>query len=96
VFDLENEKPLYDVYASKSVHFVADDMASTYNDPIIISCISRIPGDVNGDGLVNIADVTAWVNAFLANAQDPQLDIDCNEIITLNDVKALVAIILSQ
>ncbi|MBR5035791.1 MAG: carbohydrate-binding domain-containing protein, partial [Prevotella sp.] len=46
VFDLENEKPLYDVYASKSVHFVADDMASTYNDPIIISCISRIPGDV--------------------------------------------------
>ena len=96
VFDLENEKPLYDVYASKSVHFVADDMASTYNDPIIISCISRIPGDVNGDGLVNIADVTAWVNAFLANAQDPQLDIDGNEIITLNDVKALVTIILSQ
>ena len=96
VFDLENEKPLYDVYASKSVHFVADDMASTYNDPIIISCISRIPGDVNGDGMVNIADVTAWVNAFLANAQDPQLDIDGNEIITLNDVKALVTIILSQ
>ena len=96
VFDLENEKPLYDVYASKSVFFVADDMASTYDNPIIISCKSSLIGDVNRDGLVDIADVTAWVNAFLANAEDPQLDINGSGTITLDDVKALVAIILAQ
>lgn len=96
VFDLENEKPLYDVYASKSVFFVADDMASTYDNPIIISCKSSLIGDVNRDGLVDIADITAWVNAFLANAEDPQLDINGSGTITLDDVKALVAIILAQ
>ena len=96
VFDLENEKPLYDVYASKSVFFVADDMASTYDNPIIISCKSSLIGDVNGDGLVDIADVTALVNYMLSSEVDTNInaDVDHDGAVSTDDIKALTNIIL--
>ena len=96
VFDLENEKPLYDVYASKSVFFVADDMASTYDNPIIILCKSSLIGDVNGDGLVDIADVTALVNYMLSSEVDMNInaDVDRDGTVTTDDIIALTNIIL--
>ena len=96
VFDLENEKPLYNVNASKTVFFVADDMASTYDNPIIISCKSSLIGDVNGDGQVDIADVTALVNYMLSSEVETNnnADVDHDGAVTTDDIIALTNIIL--
>jgi hypothetical protein len=53
-----------------------------------------IPGDVNADGDVNIADVTALVNAITKGEQPAAGDLDGEEGVTANDVKALVELIL--
>ena len=60
-------------------------------------------GDVNNDGTVTIADVTALVNIILGNAQDttPEgedniADINHDGNVTIADVTALVNIILGK
>ena len=57
-------------------------------------------GDVNGDGSVNIADVTALVDIILGNDNEAYdhtaADIDGDNNITITDVTALVNIILSM
>lgn len=60
-------------------------------------------GDVNRDGLVNIADVTATVDIVLGkDSQEPfaydhkAADIDGSGTITITDVTALVNIILTN
>lgn len=55
-------------------------------------------GDVNGDGQVTIADVTALVNIILGKATDEYgvADINGDEQVTIADVTALVNIILGN
>ena len=60
-------------------------------------------GDVNNDGSVTIADVTALVNIILGNAPDPTPDGETNPAdinrdgnVTIADVTALVNIILGK
>ena len=60
-------------------------------------------GDVNNDGGVTIADVTALVNIILGNAPDPTPDGETNPAdinrdgnVTIADVTALVNIILGK
>ena len=62
--------------------------------------IERKPGDVNGDGLVNIADVVALVGHILGNTPDVFYEdvADLNEDgnINISDAVNLVGIILSE
>ena len=52
-------------------------------------------GDVNGDGNVNVADVTALVNALQPEAEKPAAaDVDGDSDVDADDVKALVDLIL--
>ena len=58
-------------------------------------------GDVNHDGNITIADVTALVNIILGKDTDKDLDIKATDMnhdgqITVADVTALVNIILSK
>ena len=56
-------------------------------------------GDVNGDGLVTIADVTALVNIILGKSTDYNtavVDVNNDNVITIADVTALVNIILGK
>lgn len=55
-------------------------------------------GDINGDGVVDVADVNAVVSLVLAgeNAYDPRADIDGNQQIDVTDINALINIILTQ
>ena len=63
-----------------------------------------IPGDVNGDEEVDVADVTALVNIICGAEIDngeliidyPAADVDGNDTIDINDVKALLQIILAE
>lgn len=54
-------------------------------------------GDVNGDNLVTIADVTALVNVILGKtASNAACDVNGDTIISIADVTALVNIILGK
>ena len=63
------------------------------------------PGDVNRDGLITIADVSALVNIILEKVKYPDdtenydfgaADVNCDGDITIPDVTALVSIILTN
>ena len=55
-------------------------------------------GDIDGDGAVNVSDVTALVNRILGTASyaDGVCDVDGNGAVNVSDVTSLVNIILSD
>ena len=54
-------------------------------------------GDVNGDGNVDVADVTALVNALQPEAEKPAAaDVDGDSDVDADDVKALVELVLKE
>lgn len=57
-----------------------------------------VKGDVNGDGTVDVSDVTALINKILGTADYPDAKCDINEdgVINVSDVTALISIILAQ
>ncbi|MBQ5507341.1 MAG: dockerin type I repeat-containing protein, partial [Prevotella sp.] len=67
---------------------------------IVTDSPERLMGDVNGDGLVNIADVVALVSHILGNTPDVFYEdvADLNEDgnINISDAVNLVGIILSE
>lgn len=96
-FDLTSERPLNVLSASRDVTFADGAIVSTPDDPIILSC-QQLIGDVNGDGKVTIADVTALVNIILGKASDiyNAADVNTDTKVTIADVTALVNIILGK
>ena len=53
-----------------------------------------IPGDVDGDGSVNIADVTALIDILL-NAIDASADVDGDGAVNIGDVTTLIDMLLN-
>lgn len=97
-FDLENERPITVLSVSRDVTFASGSVVGTETAPIILNCRSFLHGDVNGDGAVTIADVTALVNIILGKATDiyNAADINNDSSITIADVTALVNLILGK
>lgn len=68
-----------------------------YLDTHTFACLR---GDVNGDGRVNINDVTSLIEYLLTGKSsdgfvDVNADVDANNLININDVTALINILLS-
>jgi len=97
-FDLTSEQPITVLSISKEVVFENGSIVSTDSDPIILNGRSFLRGDVNGDGSVTIADVTALVNIILGSGTDTYNAADVNEdsTISIADVTALVNLILGK
>jgi len=57
-------------------------------------------GDVNGDGAVDVSDVTAMISRILGSEVNPfygdQADMNGDEVIDVSDVTAVIAVILQQ
>lgn len=55
-----------------------------------------VPGDIDGDGIVNVSDVTALINKILGEADysDQVCDVDGNGEVNVSDVTALINMIL--
>ena len=54
-----------------------------------------IPGDVNGDGEVNIADVNVIIEAILTGNSNPDADVNGDTEINIADVNSVINIILT-
>ena len=55
-----------------------------------------MPGDVDGDGVVNIADVTALIDILLSGGTVPaNADVDDDGVVNIADVTALIDMLLS-
>ena len=56
-----------------------------------------IPGDVNGDGNLSIADVTALIDLLLEGGEMPDsADVDGNGTVSIRDVTALIDMLLNS
>lgn len=59
--------------------------------------LTRVPGDVNGDGVVNIADVTTLINRLLTGAAiDAIDDVNGDGTANIGDVTALINRLLTH
>ena len=91
----------YDVSASANGYFTsttAIDMGGQ-SQTIDFALATFIPGDVNGDGVVNISDVTETINFILGKTgtfNRDAADIDGNDQINVSDVTAIINIILGK
>ncbi|MDO4971948.1 MAG: dockerin type I repeat-containing protein [Bacteroidales bacterium] len=56
------------------------------------------PGDINGDGIVNVSDVTALISKILGEAEysDEVCDVNGDGVINVSDVTALIGMILGE
>ena len=57
---------------------------------------SVVPGDVNGDGEVNIADVNALIQVILTNGEGETWDVNGDGEISVADINLLIDLILSS
>ena len=89
-----SQLPDYDIVANRDYYFTLTATAATEVDP---ATYGKVPGDVDGNGLVNGSDVTTLYN-FLLNgaAVGGNADVDGNGTINGSDVTALYNILLAQ
>ena len=54
------------------------------------------PGDLNGDGVINVLDILLLVNMILLNAEYNEIaDLNADGIVNIQDIIMLVNIIIS-
>ena len=78
---------------SKTVASYIDNFTIYYTDK---GKAETTPGDVNGDGIVNVSDVTALINRILGDSSfsDEVCDINADGEVNVSDVTALINSIL--
>ena len=82
----------------KDIYLQITSTTNKYTVADITDQYSRLPGDVNNDGEVNVSDVTALISIILASDQHEVVDgTDVNEDgeMNISDVTALISIILA-
>ena len=71
-----------------------------YNGSAWIEMTASLRGDVNGDGNVNVADVTALINLVLEGnatvASHPAADVNEDGELNIGDVTSLISLVLSS
>ena len=75
----------------KQYHMLFKSFDGVYKVPV-----EAIPGDVNGDGVVNVSDVTSLINVILGNEPGELAicDINADGELNVSDVTALINSIL--
>lgn len=90
-----------DLYANTLLHVPAEAIDAYRNADVwklfnnIIGFGENLPGDMNGDGEVNIADINAIISNILSSSQDLHYDINGDGEVNIADVTAIIDIILS-
>jgi len=92
-------------YSKRTLHVLqgtaddyrADENWFPYFGQIVDDLLPDVPGDINGDRGVNIADVNAIINIILSgNGNNAAADVNGDGAINIADVNAIIDIILSD
>ena len=77
--------------------FESGSLVGTPGEPLVLTMVSIIRGDANGDGMVSIADVTAIINKINGVVSDKfneaAADVNGDGLITIADVTGVINII---
>ena len=90
-------RPIREEFAGKcSAYLKLSSFQAGSVTNIKIDIFSQITGDINGDGEVNVSDVTALINKILGSStySDAVCDINGDGEINVSDVTALINLIL--
>ena len=94
---MENGLTYYARCKTSYVDFDGNSHTTAYGP--IISFIYRentiIPGDVNGDGEINISDINCIIDMILSGNTNPQGDVNGDGEVNISDISAIIDIILS-
>ena len=83
--------------ADREIEFESEGLLGLPSSPVVLRGEYDARGDVNGDGRVTIADVTALVNIVIgrSSAENAEnADVDGSGEVTVADVRALVEVVL--
>ena len=78
------------------IAMIAGGSGSTYVDDIVLYYSDNMPGDVNGDGEINIADVNCVINVILTDVENGAADVNGDGEVNIADVNAIIDIILNS
>ena len=103
IFTVWSEDGHYD-YTGRTLHvpqgtkatYQADENWYPYFGQIVDDLIrDTVPGDVNGDGSVNIADINAVIDMILRGIYDSDGDVNSDDAVNITDINVLINLILS-
>ena len=80
---------IFKCYNGMAVYKIGANITSDEPEP-------GVPGDVNGDGEVNIGDVNALIDMILTSNQDKAGDVNGDSEVNIGDVNALIDLILNS
>ena len=89
------ELPLATSYLYR-VRGIQDGQASALSNAILVMMGHGLPGDVNGDHEVNIADVNAVIDMILSGKFINNGDVNNDNEVNIADINAIIDIILNQ
>ena len=92
-------------YSGRTLHVLqgtadayrADVRWSWYFGQIVEDLKPDVPGDVNGDSVVNIADINAVIDIILGGSGNPAVaDVNGDKTVNIADINAIIDIILNR
>ena len=78
------------------VQGVQDGQLSAPSNAVLVMMVQGVPGDVNGDNEVNIADVNAVIDMILSGKTRSEGDVNRDGEVNIADVNAVIDMILNQ
>ena len=78
------------------IAMIGGGSGSTYVDDIVLYYSDNMPGDVNGDGEINIADVNCVINVILTDVENAAADVNDDGEVNIADVNAIIDIIMNS
>ena len=78
------------------IAMIGGGAGSTYVDDIVLYYTDMLPGDVNGDGEINIADVNCVIDVILTGIENGAADVNGDGEVNIADVNAIIDIILNS
>ena len=91
-FSTQEEINIYDV----AIEFVSQGVEGLPSAPLSLELThKKLPGDTNGDGEVNIADVNRVIDVILSSDSNLVCDVNGDGEVNIADVNAIIDIILN-
>ena len=77
------------------VRGIRDGQVSAWSNAVLVMMEQNLPGDVNGDNEVNIADINAVIDLILSGRFCNNGDVNGDSEVNIADINAIIDIILN-